>query len=64
MPSKVWDEITYEITYPFPNFNGCTVEGWEWISDIKRSLNVSLTFNNQQNSNIFSAANVTIDPGI
>ena len=22
MPSKVWDEITY----PFPNFNGCTVE--------------------------------------
>ena len=28
MPSKVWDEITY----PFPNFNGCTVEVWEWIS--------------------------------
>ena len=22
MPSKVWDETTY----PFPNFNGCTVE--------------------------------------
>ena len=21
MPSKVWDEITY----PFPNFNGCTI---------------------------------------
>ena len=21
---KVWDEITY----PFPNFNGCTIEVW------------------------------------
>ena len=29
MPSKVLDEITY----PFPNFNGATVEGWEWISN-------------------------------
>ena len=27
MLSKVWDEITY----PFPNFNGCTVVVWEWI---------------------------------
>ena len=26
---KVWDEITY----PFPNFNGGTVEVWEWISN-------------------------------
>ena len=26
---KVWDEITY----PFPNFNGCTVEVWEWITN-------------------------------
>ena len=26
---KVWDEITY----PFPNFNGATVEVWEWISN-------------------------------
>ena len=24
---NVWDEITY----PFSNFNGCTVEVWEWI---------------------------------
>ena len=23
----------YQITYPFPNFNGCTVEVWEWISN-------------------------------
>ena len=29
MPSKVWDEIIN----PFPNFNGCTVEVWEWISN-------------------------------
>ena len=28
-PSKVWDEITY----PFPNFNGATVEVWEWLSN-------------------------------
>ena len=26
---KAWDEITY----PFPNFNGCTIEVWEWISN-------------------------------
>ena len=29
MPSKVWDEIIY----PFSNFNGCTVEVWEGISN-------------------------------
>ena len=26
---KIWDEITY----PFLNFNGATVEVWEWISN-------------------------------
>ena len=26
MPNKVWDEITY----PFPNFNGCKIEVWDW----------------------------------
>ena len=26
---NVWEEITY----PFPNFNGYTVEAWEWISN-------------------------------
>ena len=26
---KVWDGIIY----PFRNFNGCTVEVWEWISN-------------------------------
>ena len=29
MPDKVCDEITHL----FPNFNGCTVEVWEWISN-------------------------------
>ena len=29
MPSKVRDEITY----PFQNYNGCTVEVWKWISN-------------------------------
>ena len=29
MPSKVWDEITY----PSLNFNGATVEVYEWISN-------------------------------
>ena len=28
-PSKVWDEITYL----FPNFNGCIVENWDEISN-------------------------------
>ena len=27
MPSNVWDEITY----PFPNFNGGTVEVCDWM---------------------------------
>ena len=29
MLSKEWDEIIY----PFPNFNGTTVEDWEWLSN-------------------------------
>ena len=29
MSSEVWDEITY----PFPNFNGATVEVWEGINN-------------------------------
>ena len=36
MSSKVW----HEISYPFPNFNGCTVEVWEWITNfIPRFIN-------------------------
>ena len=26
---ELWDEITY----PFSNFNGATVEVWEWLSN-------------------------------
>ena len=29
MPNNVWDEIIY----PFPNFNGATIEVWEWTSN-------------------------------
>ena len=29
MHHKMWDETAY----PFPNFNGVTVEVWEWISN-------------------------------
>ena len=29
MPCKIENEITY----PFPNFNGYTVEVWEWLSN-------------------------------
>ena len=29
MPGNVWDEIPY----PFPNFNDCTVEVWDGISN-------------------------------
>ena len=31
---KVWDIIPY----PFPNFNGCTVEFWEWVSNFTPHL--------------------------
>ena len=34
MPGNVWDEINY----PFPNFNGCTIDVWEWISNLSHSL--------------------------
>ena len=41
MHNKVWDEITD----PFPNSNGSTVEVWEWMSDsIPRSIMDVITF--------------------
>ena len=30
--------ISSQITYPFPNFNGATVEVWEWISNFNPHL--------------------------
>ena len=27
------DKVQGEITYPFPSFNDCTIEVWEWISN-------------------------------
>ena len=26
------NNVRYEIIYPFPNFNGYTMDDWEWIS--------------------------------
>ena len=37
---KLWDEISY----PFPNFNGVTVEVWEWISNFI-DIDISMTCN-------------------
>ena len=34
MPSNVWDKIVY----PFPNFNGCTVEVWQWLVIFSHTL--------------------------
>ena len=35
IPALISNNIYYmvedEITYAFPNFNGCAVEVWEWI---------------------------------
>ena len=28
-----WSTVRDEITYPFPNFNGCTAAVCEWISN-------------------------------
>ena len=36
MHFKGWDEITN----PFPNFNGCTIEVWEWIIIFIQHLNI------------------------
>ena len=37
MPAWKTDYILYkvgdEITYPFPNFNGATIEIWEWMGN-------------------------------
>ena len=35
IPCRVCDEITY----PFPNFNGCTIEVWEWLSNFTSLYN-------------------------
>ena len=41
MPSKVWGEPTY----PFPNFNGCIVAVWEWISNLSPHFMILLWSN-------------------
>ena len=44
MPSKVWDEITY----PFLNFNGCTIEVYEWISNYLSILGSKLNHSSKR----------------
>ena len=34
MSKYVYYNMRDENTYPFPNFNGCTVEVSEWISNV------------------------------
>ena len=36
--NHIHDKVWSEITYPFPNFNGITVEIWEWISNFIPTL--------------------------
>ena len=38
---NVWDEIAY----PVPNFNGCTIKVWEWISNFTPHLLVDVITN-------------------
>ena len=42
IPALISNYVHYnmwgEITYPFPNFNGYTVEVWEWISNLSHVL--------------------------
>ena len=37
--SKVWNKVTY----PFPNFNGSTVEVWEWMSNFILHIIIDVT---------------------
>ena len=30
--------VSDDITFPLPNFNGCTDEVWEWINDFIETL--------------------------
>ena len=35
-------KVPGEITYPFTNFNGTTIEVWEWISNVILHLMMDL----------------------
>ena len=63
---EVWDEITY----PSSNFSGCTIEIWEWISDVilyfimdlitsKSGIEVKPCVNIIKVQMVFSSKNVT-----
>ena len=50
----MWDEITY----PCPNFNGCTVEVWEWISHFIPQFIIINKFNKAWRENLKFPAKV------
>ena len=53
---KMWDEIIY----PFPNFNGATVEVWEWISNfIPHLLSIMIPHNGVTRKPIFHQIRIT-----
>ena len=42
----LWDSAhASKITYTFPNFNGCTVEVWEWISNFNQHFMMDVSTN-------------------
>ena len=45
IPNYIHYEVWNEITYPFPNFNGTTVEFWEWISNFIHNTSVKFETN-------------------
>ena len=58
----MWDEITY----PFLNFNGATVEVWEWISNSNRKSkliikSIIIIFYNSKSFTILCAIKLTRD---
>ena len=57
-PHKVWNEITY----PFPNFNGCTSEVWEWIRNSTSYFKMDvITYPNFRITLEWSSHNLAID---
>ena len=49
MPSEVWDE-----TYPYPNFNGCTIEVRGWINNFIPHITDNVNYLSMLESNSIS----------
>ena len=48
-----------QITYPFPNFNGCTVEVWDWISNFIMQFTMDAITSPWVNGSTFLIARIT-----